>query len=253
MTTKLDGLAISHEKQTQQLAKELERICKHFESPAIFQQSLSLDTSQSNIRYTSLKASPGSVPQQYDEDNELGLPHQLSQFDGTVKSELSPRPYAVVRFRAPYYYRTPYLGWCSCRYYSLTYYQSPQSFDSILGTLLIGHLAVCFKKRPCSEPSCRMQSIPTFRLNFFFPQWMMSRLLQFVAQLSYMKGPELVLRMPRIVPDNAPALFYAVQGDIEGIKSLFSKGLASPYDVALNDGRTALHVSTRNPHTYGDR
>ena len=82
---------------------------------------------------------------------------------------------------------------------------------------------------------------------------MMSRVLQFVIQLSYMKGPELVLRVPRVVPDNAPALFYAVQGDIEGIKSLFSKGLASPYDVALDSGRTALHVCNRILYWYRDR
>lgn len=120
--TKLDGLAISHEKQTQQLAKELERICKHFESPAIFQQNLSLHTSQSNIRHTSLEASPGSVPQQYDEDNESGLPRRLSQFDGTAESELLPRPYTTIRFRAPHYRRTPCSGWYSYRCYSLTYY-----------------------------------------------------------------------------------------------------------------------------------
>ena len=228
-------------------------MCKHLESPAIFQQSLSLHTNQSNIQHASLEAGPSSVPQLHDEGNELGLPRRLSQFGGTAESELSPRPYAAVRTRAPHYHRTPCAGWCSCACHGLTYYQSPQSLDSILGMLFMGHSGVSFKKRPCNEPSCRMQSIPTFRLNFFFPQWMMSRVLQFVIQLSYMKGPELVLRVPRVVPDNAPALFYAVQGDIEGIKSLFSKGLASPYDVALDSGRTALHVCNRILYWYRDR
>ena len=236
----------------QQLAKELEGICKHFESPAVFQQNLSLHTSQSNSRHASLEAGAGSVPQLYNEGNELGLPRRLSQFDGTAESGLSRRPYAADRLRAPHYRRTPCSGWCSCRCHGLTYYQSPRSFDNILGTLLMGHSGVSFRKRPCNEQSCRMQSIPTFRLNFFFPQWMMSRVLQFVVQLSYMKGPELVLRVPRVVPDNAPALFYAVQGDIEGIKSLFSKGLASPYDVALDSGRTALHVCNRVLYRYED-
>ena len=254
MTRKLDGLAISHEKQAHhstRYAKEFEHMCNHFQTPGVFQQSLSLHARQPNIRHASLETGPVSVPQMNDRGNELGLPRRLSEFGGIADSELSPRPYAAVRSRAPHYRRTPCSGWCSCVCHGLTYYQSPQSFDSIFGTLLMVHSGVPFKKRPCNEPSCRMQSIPTFRLNPFFPQWMMSRVLQFVVQLSYMKGPELVLRIPRVVPDNAPALFYAVQGDIEGMKSLFSKGLASPYDVALDNSRTALHVRTRTPYRYG--
>ena len=65
-----------------------------------------------------------------------------------------------------------------------------------------------------------------------------------------MKGFELAFQVSQIIPDNAPALFYVVQGDIEGIKSLFSKGLASPYDVALDSGRTALHVCNRVLYGY---
>ena len=218
----------------------------HFHNPTILQQNFPLHTDKSNIRLASLEAVPLSVPKVDEESNELGLLRHLSDYGGTAESGLLPRPYAADRSRAPHYRRLPCSGWCSCRCHGLTYYQSPQSFDSILGTLLIGHSGVSFKKQPCNEPSCRKQPIPTFRLKFFFPQWMVSRVIQFVAQLSYMKGPELFLRVPRVVPDNAPALFYAVQGDIDGIKSLFSKGLASPYDVALTNGRTAFHVCIRS-------
>jgi hypothetical protein len=50
------------------------------------------------------------------------------------------------------------------------------------------------------------------------------------------------LSMPQVITDNAPILIFAVQGNLDGIKSLFSKGVASPYDIALSNGRTALHV-----------
>ena len=228
-------------------------MCNHFEFLALPQQNFPMHTSRSNIRHASLEASPVPVPEMYDEGNELGLARRLSDYGGTAELKFPSRPYAAVRSRAPHYRRTPCSGWCSCQCHGLTHYQSPQSYDSILGTLLMGLSGVSFKKRPCNEPSCRRQSIPTFRLNFFFLQWMMSRAIQFVTRLSYMKGSEVVLRVPRVVPDNVPSLFYAVQGDIEGIKSLFSKGLASPYDVALTNGRTALHVCTQIPSRYGDR
>jgi hypothetical protein len=68
-------------------------------------------------------------------------------------------------------------------------------------------------------------------------------MIHFVLTLSYMRGPGVSLSMPRVIPDNAPVLTFAVQGNLDGIKSLFSKGVASPYDVALSNGRTALHVS----------
>ena len=192
------------------------------------------------------------MPKIYEEGNEIELPRQLSDYGGIAESGPLPRPYAAVRSRAPHYRRTSCSGWCSCQFHGLAYFQSPQSFGSIFGTLLMGHSGVSFKKRPYNEPSCPRQSIPISRLNVPFPQWMISRVIQWVAQLSYMKGPELVFRMPRVVPDNAPSHFYAVQGDIEGIKSLFSKGLASPYDLALTDGRTALYVCTRIGSKYGN-
>jgi hypothetical protein len=57
-----------------------------------------------------------------------------------------------------------------------------------------------------------------------------------------MKGPELILNCPRIVPDDSPILFQAVKGNLAHIQYLFNKGLASPYDIAASNGRTALHV-----------
>nr|KAK5432367.1 hypothetical protein LTR18_011124 [Exophiala xenobiotica] len=54
--------------------------------------------------------------------------------------------------------------------------------------------------------------------------------------------------MPRVVPDNAPLMFLAVQGNMEEIQSLFTQGLASPFDVALSNGRTALHYAVNYNH-----
>ncbi|KAJ4512828.1 hypothetical protein HRR74_006527 [Exophiala dermatitidis] len=54
--------------------------------------------------------------------------------------------------------------------------------------------------------------------------------------------------MPRVVPDNAPLMFLAVQGNMEEIQSLFAQGLASPFDVALNTGRNALHYAVNYNH-----
>jgi hypothetical protein len=49
-----------------------------------------------------------------------------------------------------------------------------------------------------------------------------------------------------VVLDNAPVLFFEVQRNLDGIKDLFNQGLTSPFDVALSNGRTALHVSEQS-------
>lgn len=58
-----------------------------------------------------------------------------------------------------------------------------------------------------------------------------------------MRSPELILRTPWVVPGNASVFTFAMLGSLDGMKSLFSKGLTSPYYVCISNGRTALHVS----------
>src|SRR5438045_1178660 len=96
----------------------------------------------------------------------------------------------------------------------------------------------------CNERHCNRQSIPSIKINYFFPSWMLDRVFQFTFMISYMGGPELLLKCPRTVSDDAPVIFGAVQGNLEQIKTLFDNRLASPYDVAISNGRTALHVRT---------
>lgn len=69
-------------------------------------------------------------------------------------------------------------------------------------------------------------------------------MVSFALSLTYMNGPQVSLHMPRVVNDNAAIFTLAVQGNLSGLKKLFKDGLASPYDVAANNGLTALHVGT---------
>jgi len=110
----------------------------------------------------------------------------------------------------------------------------------------MGYSGLPAQPRPCNERSCRQQSIPTVKVTYHFPQWLLGRVIQFALSVSYMKGPELILRTLRVIPANAPVINYAVQGNLDGIKSLFNKGLASPFDI-IDNGRTALHVREPQP------
>jgi len=164
----------------------------------------------------------------------------------TAASSNIPKAYSTLRVRASHYRRSSCEGWCSCICHTPSYFRTPQSVDFLLGSLFMGYSGLPVRNRACNERTCRKQSIPTVKVTYHFPHWLLARMIHFVLTLSYMKGPGVSLSMPRVIPDNAPVLTFAVQGNLDGIKSLFSKGTASPYDVALSNGRTALHVSLKN-------
>ncbi|ORX96464.1 hypothetical protein BCR34DRAFT_497736 [Clohesyomyces aquaticus] len=152
-------------------------------------------------------------------------------------------PAPVIRKRYPRYRQNPCEGWCSCQCHKPFKMQSPQSLALLLGNLLITYSGFNVQPTRCTERSCRRQSVPTVRVLYRFPAWFIQRMIYFAASISGMTGPSITLSMPRTVSPNALVFSYAVQGNMNRIQELFAAGLASPYDVAANNGRTALHVS----------
>ena len=55
-------------------------------------------------------------------------------------------------------------------------------------------------------------------------------------------GPQAQKMTTRIVPDTAPSIVCAINGDIEGLKNLFKRGLASPFDVSSTRGFSLIRV-----------
>ena len=51
------------------------------------------------------------------------------------------------------------------------------------------------------------------------------------------------LQIARIRPDDSKIFHLATAGDIEGMKVMFARGLASPNDVSYTFGYSVLHVS----------
>lgn len=56
-------------------------------------------------------------------------------------------------------------------------------------------------------------------------------------------GPQLQLAMRWTVPDTAQSIAFALKGDIDGLKYLFGRGLASPSDVSYSRGFSLIRVS----------
>jgi hypothetical protein len=55
-------------------------------------------------------------------------------------------------------------------------------------------------------------------------------------------GPKFTPRWSGTFSGDAKIFMLTIDGDLDGIKRLFADKEASPYDVAISTGRTALHV-----------
>ncbi|KAL8671041.1 MAG: hypothetical protein Q9224_007641, partial [Gallowayella concinna] len=76
-------------------------------------------------------------------------------------------------------------------------------------------------------------------MEYWFPLGVFwSQILQLQVSYHASMGPQISLRSLRRVPDSAQCIHYAMHGNIDGLKDLFRRGLASPWDVSSTRGYT---------------
>lgn len=136
--------------------------------------------------------------------------------------------------------------WCSCNCHNPGHLRSPKFIESVLGSVFIGYSDIPQLTPSCSLSACKeRRRLPALRINYYFPQWFFSRMITTTIMYNSRDGLDIHrLRMPRIIPTASIIFNLAQTGDIEGIMSIFEKGLASPYDVDP-DGFSVLWVSVQ--------
>ncbi|KAL8758289.1 MAG: hypothetical protein Q9199_001591 [Rusavskia elegans] len=106
--------------------------------------------------------------------------------------------------------------------------------DRILGRLFVGYAGLPLLNDKCDVEECDKSQIPYVNMEYWFPLGLFwSQIVR--LQLGYQShlGPQLSLTMLRRVPDSAPCVNFALDGNIDGLKDLFKRGLASPKNWAL--------------------
>ena len=126
--------------------------------------------------------------------------------------------------------------WCSCDCHS-------QMIFSVL--LRFGNVSGSFSSLPwlkrCTEYTCRGPNHASGSIVYQFPSWFWSRLVAVTINSSPICGPEINIKFHRVVMPSKLYLF-AFHGDTDRVKSLFTEGAASPWDVN-NHGSSGLYVS----------
>jgi len=83
----------------------------------------------------------------------------------------------------------------------------------------------------CDTESCEEPSPLSIRVDFCPPAWIARQMLSILFTSSPLRGPELLLRVPRMASKESPIVQALNQGDLSCFKMLVAQGKASPYDV----------------------
>ena len=130
--------------------------------------------------------------------------------------------------------------WCSCACHSPMTFSMLSRFGTVSGSLS----KLPWLKRSCTEYTCKGPKYASGSIVYQFPSWFWGRLIEISMKSSPICGSEINVKFHRAVMPSDLYLF-AFHGDTERVKSLFTEGAASPWDVN-SQGSSGLYVSHSN-------
>lgn len=133
---------------------------------------------------------------------------------------------------------------CNCQCHRLGRFCTPRILRSIVGSIFIDYSGIPILNPKCNNAGCaNAKDRSSLRVSYYFPRWLLSRMVSAVMSYNLRDGPELShLRTPRVRPPNAEVFVVAREGDVERMRQLLTERSASPFDIDVN-GYSALFVS----------
>ena len=134
-----------------------------------------------------------------------------------------------------------YSGSCTCCCYPKSRIQITEVLRSMIGSMSISYFGGQISRR-CQQASCGRKLPTTLNLTYYFPRWLLTKVVSVSLSFDPAGSPSMSLQMPHIRPDTSKIFHLATAGDIGGMKTMFESGLASPNDVSYTFGYSVLHV-----------
>ena len=143
---------------------------------------------------------------------------------------------AYVPYNRPSHYR------CACQQEQR--FTSPRLLHGALGTMFVGYSGYplnTFQRR--TDVTCQARQGFKIFIYYLFPAWFLAKsLVMSLINTSY-NEIHTSLTIRRVVPVGAEVFRLVSIADLDGLKNLFTRGLASPNDVMYLSGETPLYVS----------
>lgn len=134
---------------------------------------------------------------------------------------------------------------CRCNCHTSKKSSTPAMVDRLLGKLFVGYAGLPLINDGCDASECQKSQSPYINVEYWFPLGLFwSQIVRLQVGYQSHLGPQVSLSMLRRVPDSAPCVNFALTGNIDGLKDLFKRGLASPKDVSSTRGYSVLRVSS---------
>ena len=130
---------------------------------------------------------------------------------------------------------------CPCRCHVQARSSTPSLIDRVFGQVFVGYAGLPFVNAKCNIDSCERSQPAHVSVEYWFPLgFVWSKILRLEVTYQSRIGPQFELSTLRRVPDSAQCVSYALNGNIDGLKDLFRRGLASPRDVSTTRGYSVL-------------
>lgn len=138
---------------------------------------------------------------------------------------------------------------CVCVCHQSRGSSSPSMLKDLLGRLFVGYAGLPLLSPTCDVRTCKTSQMPSVTAEYWFPLgYCWSTVLRLQMAYHAHLGPQVALSTLRSVPDSAQSVAYALEGNIDGLRNLFDRGLASPKDVSITRGYTLLRVRLALSH-----
>jgi len=146
-------------------------------------------------------------------------------------------------------HRIPCRRWCPCACHAKQKLKltGPGMMESVLGKMFVGYSGLPVLNRPCDFRGCKDRQNATATMEYWFPRWFVSMNLKLYLTYLPWTGPQFQLSTIRRIPDDSQSITFAMQGNIDGLKYMFSQGLVGPRDVSDSRGFTLMRVSLLSP------
>ncbi|KAL8715008.1 MAG: hypothetical protein Q9220_000965 [cf. Caloplaca sp. 1 TL-2023] len=131
---------------------------------------------------------------------------------------------------------------CPCTCHLERKASTPGFADRVIGQMFIGYSGLPLLNRTCDTPSCKKGQGPSMSFEYWFPMgFLWSQIVRLHLSYQSQFRPQISLLSPlRRVPDSAQCVTFALNGNVEGLKDLFLRSLASPRDVSSTRGYSLL-------------
>ena len=134
---------------------------------------------------------------------------------------------------------------CKCKCHRRSSFSLPWLAKTIVGDLRLEYEHV----RPaCTSSTCRRarKDYLSLKLTYHFPAYLLHRYIAMSIAYSPGNGPKVSLRAPRIMDWTHPLWTYSKNGDLRAVQALFSRGLASPFDVDPEGCNALMNLAWRD-------